>query len=314
MSARTSVSATSGLLIAVTTSVVALLTACSAQENPPAAKAMRMGAPAAAPAAPPPGIVARSQPSAEIAADAAPADSTADPGGNTDALVPRFLAVHHYLQLETGEDDLPQAWQQVQQFCQFPRCEMLTANLHQKTSDSEPSGAQSLRLTPKDFPALLDTLNKAGRLVDHRTESEDKTAQVVDSEARIKNLSELRDRLRKMLGSAKGSVREMVELERELARVQSELDSMQSLRKALANQTEKLAVDISYSVRRSITQRGALQPLAEAWNDAAHTLAQSLAAAINFVLILLPWLLVGWPVFLGLRRGWRWWRGRKAQS
>lgn len=272
-----------------------LLAACSAKEAAPPPMVMRAPAPVMSKAAQP-------------EAPAVEAAVSAEAGVTDTAPVRRFLAVHHTLQLEMEEDALPQAWRAIEAFCNARRCEILSANLRQKSEHQPPSANQSLRLAPEQFPALLSELAKVGEIIEHRTESEDKTATVIDTEARIRNLTELRDRLRQMLAGSRGSMREMIELERELSRVQTELDSAQTLRRTLANQTEKVAVDISYQARRGAVGRDTFAPLHNAWQDAGHTLAQSFAAVILFVAALLPWLLTFIPAFFLLRKGWRHWQ------
>jgi len=79
--------------------------------------------------------------------------------------------------------------------------------------------------------------------VRHATESEDKTTAVLDTEARIKNLTGFRDSLRMMMAKSSASVKDLVEIQEQLTEVQSQLDSETAQRKILANETEKVAVD-----------------------------------------------------------------------
>lgn len=261
-------------------------------------------------APPPPAMFAK------MSQDAVMANApNAEPSATGAAVTQRFIAMRHSFRLETPDEaSLPQAWQRIADFCQAQPCEMLSASLQQKTEDSEPFAAQSLRLAPTSLPLLQKQLEELGKIVNHQSDSEDKTAEVVDTEARLHNLSELRNRLRQMLTTARGSTKEMVELERELARVQTELDSATTLRKQLANQTEKVAVDINYQVRRSVVSTGAFAPFWDACRNAGFTLAQSLASLLNFVISTLPWLMILIPSFFGLRKAKRWWQGRKTEA
>jgi len=56
-----------------------------------------------------------------------------------------------------------------------------------------------MRVAPQDFAKLFAQAEKQGNVVQHTTESEDKTSAVVDSEAKLKNLTTFRDSLRAML-------------------------------------------------------------------------------------------------------------------
>jgi hypothetical protein len=150
----------------------------------------------------------------------------------------------------------------------------------------------------------MDELARSGDLIERRTESEDKTDEVVDVEARLKNTSELRDRLRKLLSTPNTSVKDLVEVESQLARVQQELDSAEGKRLALANQTEKIAVTVDIRSRRAIGEAGAWAPVHAAFTGVARTLAWSIAGLVTFVVAVLPWTLLLVPIVI-------WWRRRR---
>ena len=153
-----------------------------------------------------------------------------------------------------------------------------------------------LRVAPEDIKQLFVHLGKIGTVLEHRTESADLTDTVIDVEAKIKNLIELRDRLRKMLALRPGALKDVMEVERELFRVQSDLDSLQMRRKVLANETEKVSVDISFHARKSIAKTGTFAPIVSAWYESIHILAQSIAIAITLVVAIVPWLVLFAPV------------------
>lgn len=204
----------------------------------------------------------------------------------------RFIAVRHELQVETAESELPNAWETIGDFCRTLPCEIVASSIRQKTSDSPPSATLSLRIVPEELRHLIEQIEAVGSILEHKTESVDKTATVIDVDAKIKNLTELRDRLRKMVSSSNAGVKEVVEVERELSRAQSELDTIQTTRKALANETEKVFVGISFSAKKSLAETGTLAPIVEAWYSLGHVLAGSIAAAIYFVVAIVPWLVL----------------------
>ena len=73
--------------------------------------------------------------------------------------------------------------------------------------------------------------------------SRDVTEQMVDIDARLKNLYSLRDKFRGLLQKA-SSVKDVLAIESELNRVQSEIDSIEGRRKSLTSQIEYSEVDI----------------------------------------------------------------------
>lgn len=204
----------------------------------------------------------------------------------------RYIATRHHLVVETSEADLEKAWESVNEFCRSIHCDVMESTINKKTPYSPPSGNLVLRVLPQNLKPLLERINKVGNIVTQNTESEDKTSTVIDVEAKIKNLTDLRNRLRTMLTTRTGSLKDVVEVERELSRAQSELDSLVASRKALANETEKVAVSIEFRPKPSIAETGTLAPIVSTWHRMGGVFASSIAAVITFIVAVIPWLVL----------------------
>jgi hypothetical protein len=226
----------------------------------------------------------------------------------------RFIAMRHYVVVETAEAKLPKAWDSVGEFCQSIHGEIISSSIRQKSYCSPPSATLSLRIGPEGIKQLFDEIEKVGTIVEHRTESEDKTRTVIDVEAKIKNLTELRDRLRQILGTERGSLKDLVEVERELSRAQSDLDSLQMRRKALANETEKIAVDISFRSRETFAKTGTFAPIVTACREAGDVLAESVGVAITFIVAVIPWLVLFMPIVWLLIKVFKRLRGKRTAT
>ncbi len=208
------------------------------------------------------------------------------------AVSKRYIATRFHLVVETSEADLEKVWESVNEFCRSIHCEIMESTINKKTPHQPPSGHLFLRVLPQYLKPLLDHINKVGDVVTQNTESEDKTTTVIDVEAKIKNLTELRNRLRTILTTRTGSLKEVVEVERELSRAQAELDSLVASRKALANETEKVAVTIDFRPKPSIAETGAFAPIVSAWNRMGGVFASSIAAVVTFIVAAVPWLVL----------------------
>jgi hypothetical protein len=154
----------------------------------------------------------------------------------------RYVAERHKLELLTSESQLQKSWQSTVAFCGTIQCEVLSSNITTRTGDSVPSGSISLRVSPEDLNRLLAYVEKLGKVAESATEREDKTTAVVDTEAKIKNLTGFRDSLRAMFAKPSATVKDLVEIQQQLTDTQSQLDSETAQRKILANETEKIAV------------------------------------------------------------------------
>src|SRR5713226_3473439 len=179
----------------------------------------------------------------------------------------RFVATRHKLEVIASESNLAKAWESVITYCGTIECTVVSSNLVVQRRDASPFGNMSLRVSPGDLKKLFDQVEKQGQIVRHATESEDKTTAVLDTEARIKNLTSFRDSLRTMLAKSSASVKDLVEIQQQLTEVQSQLDSETAQRKILANESEKVAVEIAFGVERSRRSTSAWTPIWDALRE-----------------------------------------------
>jgi hypothetical protein len=227
--------------------------------------------------------------------------------------VQRFIAVKHKLQIVATESQLQKSWESVSNFCSTIHCEILNSGITSRTRESLPSASISLRVAPEDVGKLMEHLEKQGTIVQHSTESEDKTIAVVDSEARIKNLTGFRDNLRAMLAKPSATVKDSVDIQEQLTEVQSNLDSETAQRKILANETEKVAVVISFRIEKTTDGGGGFKVIGDALRESGSVLAESIASLITVVVAVIPWLIVILPLLWLLRNMWRKYRkGRRG--
>ena len=101
-----------------------------------------------------------------------------------------------------------------------------------------------VRIPAGQLDNFLDRLDSLGRVGERRVESTDITEQAIDLQARVDNLIAVRDRLRNHLDKAR-EVGEILAIERELTRVQSELDSMDGRLKYLRSAASASVVTVT---------------------------------------------------------------------
>lgn len=218
--------------------------------------------------------------------------------------IKKYIALRHHLQIETPSEQMQASFDAALKHCQALNCELLSANYNKETAYNPPSASLSARVPPRNVEVFLTGLAKNGEVLQHGRDSEDKTNQVVDTDARIKNLTELRDRLRLMLTDKSAKFKDVIEVERELSNTQSQLDAMLSMRKILSQETDLVAVNINFSAAQGITEQGFFAPVARALKDAGRVMMESFASVITFVMSAIPWLLMGIPVLWLVRKYW----------
>jgi len=221
-----------------------------------------------------------------------------------DTEVKRYVALRHHLMVETSPEQMQANFDATIAHCQQLNCQILAANFNRETAYSPPSASLSARVPPRSVEVFLAGLAKSGEVLQHHRTSEDKTDAVIDAEARIKNLTEFRDNLRAMLNDKSAKFKDLIEVQRELVNTQSELDSIQGVRKALAQETELVAINIDFTAKQGITEQGFFSPVAQAFKNAGRVMMESLASVITFFVTIFPWLIFAIPALILMRKLW----------
>lgn len=259
---------------------------------------------APAPAAPPP----PADPSAGPSQPTEPA-----PGGTTSPII--YLAYTYGMGLEVPSQRLSSVVDAHVQACQTagPRlCQLIGSN---KSGDPESymEGYVSLRGEPQwlrtfmgGMEAQVEAAN--GRVIQQTVNTEDLTRQIVDTEARQRALVALRDRLQALLRSRPGRLADLLEVERELARVQGELDSIQSNLTVMRTRVAMSELTISYRSAPRPVGSNTFEPLGRALADFLGVIVAGFAAIIYLIAGLIPVAIVAVPLIWLLLR-WRKSRG-----
>jgi predicted small lipoprotein YifL len=273
--------------------VVSTLAACGrgpSREPESAALAISAAAPAAS-------FAKRRAAPEQAQAEQAAADSAAE--------TRRYVAVRHTLQIFTAADGVEAAWRDATAACVAAGCEVLNAALERNDERRPATATLEARVPPERLEAFLARMSSLGRTGLNARTAEDKTDTVLDTEARLKNQTTFRDHLRALMSTPGAKLKDLIEVERELVQVQSELDSLASQRKVLANETDKVHVSISFRAQPSVIQTGMWEPVTDALRGAGHVVAMSVGVLITAAVGLLPWVvalgLAGW----GVRALWR---------
>lgn len=228
----------------------------------------------------------------------------ADRAAPDDAQPRRHVAVRHELSILTAADGVETAWQTANEACLAARCEVLVSVVSRDENRRPSNASLQARIPPSALDSFLAQLTALGSVGQHARSADDQTVAVIDTDARLQNMTAFRDRLRGLLSTPGAKLKDVIEVERELVRVQSELDSLASRRKALAQQTEMVYVAIHFQAQPSVLETGIWAPVRDALAGAGHGFAGSVARIIALLVFLLPWALAALLVF-GLIVAWR---------
>jgi len=121
------------------------------------------------------------------------------------------------------------------------------------------AGSKSAAFTIRvPFPALRDTiaqLKPLGRVLHEDVSAKDVTAQCIDMQAQLQNKTVLRDRLKLLLAKAE-SVQDVLAIEKELARIQTEIDSLDGRLKGLKDKVGMATLEVYLSRRKILGPLG----------------------------------------------------------
>jgi hypothetical protein len=102
----------------------------------------------------------------------------------------------------------------------------------------------TIRVPRAKFHAVLGQIEGMGNVLHRDVAAEDVTDQFVDMEVRLKNARAMRERLQTLLQSAQ--VKEALEIEKELARLTGEIESMEGKLKLLRDRIAYSTITVSF--------------------------------------------------------------------
>ncbi len=175
----------------------------------------------------------------------------------------------------------------------------------------EESATLTLRIPSDRFDQALDELSELGRVISRDQSVDDVTEQVVDLDSRLATQRASVGRVRALLARA-STVDEIVRIEQEVTTRESDLESLEQRRQALAGQVAMSTVTIrigkaSAPAPRQDESSGFLAGLSDGWG----AFLGAGAIALRMIGAVLPFLLVlavpAVPVI-------RWWRRRRTTT
>lgn len=251
-----------------------------------------------------------SAPAQEALADKADAGGKAAPGASQAAAiavtVPKIAYVYDY-GYRVSAERMPALQRKHTDLCEKlgpSQCRVL--ELRQSGAEGDyASGSLALEVAAPRARAFGAELAKAagqagGEEVSSGITGEDLSKQIVDTEARLRARTLLRDRLMEVLATRKGSVAELVEAERGVAQVNEEIDQARGWLAEMQGRVDFSRVNLRYSAGGP--SGGAFTaPIRDALGNMGGILGWTFAAIIIALTVMVP---IGTLIFV-LRMIWR---------
>jgi len=176
----------------------------------------------------------------------------------------------------------------------------------------------TLRVPAENLSAAMDALRALGRVKQESLTSEEVTAQVVDLEARLRNARATEERLIAVLKEKTGKVRDILEVEREIAGTRESIERMEARREYLLRRVAFSTLSVTlveeFKAQLQPAPAGTATRLRNAFVEGYENFAGTLLGLIFFFarhgLNLLFWSVLVWLsarlVWRALQRRYRW--------
>lgn len=192
------------------------------------------------------------------------------------------------------------------------------ANLSASTPQSAARVIQaSLRIPEPQLAATIGELKALGRVENETQNGEEVTQQHADLVARLKNSRETEQRLQDVLRTRTGKVKDVLEVEEEIARVRGEIEQMEAEQKTLEHRVEFATIDLKlaeeYKAQLTSPAPSAGMQLRNAIVNGFRNASESLLSIILFLAEAGPTLLL-WLALLFIPARLLWRRYRRIQA
>lgn len=161
------------------------------------------------------------------------------------------------------------------------------------TENGRMQGKMTLRVPEGKLEGFLGGVEALGKVERKNVGGKDVTEEYYDTAARKTTLEKQEKRLLELLGKA-GNVKEMLEIENELARVRGQIESLQARLKVLDNLTDFATVNIEIREPKTISTGEALkEPLGErvkaAWLRGVNGVVDFVELLVVLMVMILPY-------------------------
>jgi len=173
----------------------------------------------------------------------------------------------------------------------------------------------TIKVPAARFDAFVEEVKAIGSYTNESMSIEDVTFEYVDLDARLSNQKKVEERLLGHLQTSARELKDIVEVERELARVREQIETLTAQFKVLKDRVAFSTLTLTLSVQPDFVppvERSFFQQLGDKFVDSIEALWDTVKVGIILALAALPWLLVLGCGLYVLVRLVRWWRKRRG--
>lgn len=158
------------------------------------------------------------------------------------------------------------------------------------------TATMNIRVPQEQLENTLNALTKLGSVQNRAMSAEDVTAQLVDNEARLRNLRKSEEMVLKIMERS-GSVGDVLKASQELSNIRESIERIDAGLKSLRNQVAYSTIDLT--LESAVSAQQTAEPslglrMQETWGKATHSVSELTLGLLSLMI----WLLAYTPYFI----------------
>jgi hypothetical protein len=167
-----------------------------------------------------------------------------------------------------------------------------------RSSDGRQNGSLSLRVPAERFTQAVSGVKGMGTVRSQNVSAQDVTKAYTDLETRLRVKRDTADRLREILKTRTAGLSDILQAERELARITEEIEQFEGERRFYDQQVALSTLKLELSEPEAETTASWFDPIRGSFRRSVRILATSATGLVYVAAFLAPWLLVAWVLWL----------------
>jgi hypothetical protein len=223
----------------------------------------------------------------------------------------RFLAYEHSIYLRANEDEVVPIFEAAQAACREAAEESCTILEARVSSGESASASLRFRATAEGIKKLVAVLSAQGKVASQSTTAEDLAGPIADTAKQIAMLTDYRTSLEALRGRSSNDLDALMKLTRELADVQSQIESLTGSQAVLMRRVQTELLNVSINSHHSGSFSRTISDSASMFGD---VFSSAIGAVIIAVAYLLPWAVLIGAIAWATRAILRWRKRRRAAA
>jgi len=149
----------------------------------------------------------------------------------------------------------------------------------------------TLRVPAEEFGVTLAELSQLGKVLEEELSGRDITKEYIDIQARLNNFKAQEKRYLELLDKAK-DVKDILEVERELNRVRTNIEQLEGTIKYYDNQVSLATIRVNISEPEAIINNSSNLGFLKSFREALRNFVKSINLIIVLIGALIPWLIL----------------------